>query len=308
MLIRNIITFAILTGLCGCDGDKPLSLKRSSNEYTIEIQMIQGSLERSECTRLMKAGADAFSVRLDLALGEDSLIEKLNRERGPMEVSPELRAFLARVKDLKAEINNVEAQLLDIRQRLPGTDSSEVKSSPTEEVSASEVRIVLDGDSVTLEGKGILELGSAVVGWAIDGAAQVMLDGGVEAAFITTGDITRLWGQPDPERKWDLTVKASPDDSTEYRFSPEAGGLYRFDQGEEESGTDRDLINLVVWAPDAMCACVFGETLYTMERGDLLRCVQMMESVGVFFIRMEGSEMIAESDFRMSSWVSMHMP
>ena len=308
MLIRIIITFAILTGLCGCDGDKPLSLKRSSNGYTLEIQMIQGSLERGECTRFMKAGADAFSARLDLALGKDSLIEKLNRERGPKEVSPELRGFLTRVKDLKAEIKNVQAQLLDIRHRLPGTDSSEVKSSPVKEVSASEVRIVLDGDSVTLDGEGYLELGSAVVGWAVDGAAQAMLDGGVEAAFITTGDITRLWGQPDPERKWNLTVKASPDDSTEYRISPDAGGLYRIDDGKNESDTGRNLIKLIVWAPDAMRACMFGETLYTMGRGELLRCVQMMESIGVFFIRMEGSEMIAESDFRMSSWVSMRMP
>jgi thiamine biosynthesis lipoprotein ApbE len=64
------------------------------------------------------------------------------------------------------------------------------------------------------------------------------------------------------------------------------------------------LVNLTVWAPDAMRACLLAETMSAMDHARLLTWSEETPDIGVFLIRREAVGVIGEANSRMSDWVS----
>ncbi|NQU04689.1 MAG: hypothetical protein HQ568_01250 [Calditrichaeota bacterium] len=66
--------------------------------------------------------------------------------------------------------------------------------------------------------------------------------------------------------------------------------------------------SLTAWAPDAISACVYTEAMNVMNKVDMLRWAESHNSVSVFIIDNDLTGAVAESDSRMSAWVSMYLP
>jgi len=328
MFIRITSTLMLMLILLGCSSHKPLTLKKTVHGYTFEIKAVPSGAVSGSSMGLLKKAAAVFKDRLDLFSSEENAIEKLNAERGPMKVSPELYGFLLRVSDLNEMVGDEWNPYLGDVRKLWGVDSS-TPSHPHPDslynavMAASGTRIVLSGDNqVALEGDGSLYLGRAVLGWAIDEAAQLLIDSGVRAAVISAGGAYRQWGKPSADDLWAVKINQIPDDNTQFRIESDDGGLcsiYLSDYQNENNiiseiiypydGQAREgMLNLTIWAPDALQACVFAEVMYSMQRQQMLRWSEGFKSVGIFFVQSGDIGLFAESNPRMSPWVSSYLP
>jgi len=324
MKFFKMSTFLIFILLAGCGNSNLVELEKEFDGYQLTIKASPGSIGKVECTNLMKNAAEVFKQSVGASGEVNSIIEKLNNERGPLKVSDDIYRLLGRVNELQGKSDGYWNPFLGEVRRLWGLNESTPSFPSTDSLEqainrASNTRLKLSGNNqVELEGSGNLFLGRAVLGWALDEAAAVMIDGGVEAGLLEADGVHRHWGEPSADSKWSIIISALPNDSSEYKIESDAGGIceinlrefntegriitdviYPFD-GEPLEG----MINLSVWAPDAMQACIFGETMYAMDRLEMLHWSDELEDVGVFFIRQDDIGVIGETNMRMSPWIS----
>ncbi|MDP8240088.1 MAG: FAD:protein FMN transferase [Candidatus Hatepunaea meridiana] len=325
-----IVIISVLSFLCGCSTDKPQSYKYNEANYTLEIQAVAGDIGRKKCSSLMKDAAKVFSDRLDLIRGENSVVDKLNSQRDSVEIPPEFYSLLSRIDTLSKSTGDTWSACLGEVRKLWGFNSSK-PSRPDPDIISQQARaaslteiVLLEGNRVSLLGEGSLYLRSVSIGWALDAAAQVMIDGDVEAAMLEAGGVYRSWGSPSAKDKWIITVKAPSSDSTEYKISPDAGGMCLINLSDIEvdigDGKINDIIdpldgepaegmiNLIVWTPDAMQTCIFAEATFVMGRGCMLNWIEGIDSVGVFFIWSDDIDTYAESNTFMEKWISIFVP
>jgi thiamine biosynthesis lipoprotein ApbE len=300
----------VLTALIiGCGGNKPVELKRTVGDYKLTIKAVPDGVGAGKCRRLMANAADTFKKRLNDISGEASIIDKINLKRDSIEVSPEIYRLMARVVELRAATDNrwnpFPGEALK-SQGIGENAGSQSSADTLEQVypQAAQTNLkLLGGNFVGLEGSGSLKLGRAALGWALDEAAKVMLDGGVKAGFLGADGVYRYWGRSVDQVKWHVDVNALPADSAAFVIETDSGGLceIRFENlGEQHAG----MINLTVWAPDAMRACLLAETMSAMDRTRLLAWSEATPDIGVFLIRREAVGVIGETNSRMSDWVS----
>jgi len=324
-----IVLFTALVSFYGCSGDKPLRLSKVSNCITIEIETIAGESGRRNCSKLMKEAVRVFDQRMSLGFGENSVIKTLNAEREAKDLPDEMTEFFERIDQLRQKTNNAwhpaTGKIHELWESLDG----DLSDSAAQDLSLSCVQTLSSGirlpggGKAILHGEGNLALNYALLGWAVDGAAQVLLNGKIPAAFIEAAGVYRFWGQPAPGNHWTFEVKALPD-TTIYHLTPDAGGVCRLIDGSmatdsensielnrynPETGLPADyLSSLTAWAPDAISACVYTEAMNVMNKVDMLRWAESHNSVSVFIIDNDLTGAVAESDSRMSAWVSMYLP
>ena len=328
MFIRITSTLLLLLILFGCGDHKPLTLKQTVHGYTFEIKAVPSGAVNGSSRSLLKEAAAVFKDRLDLVSGERNVIEKLNAERGPMKVSPELYGLLLRVSDLSEMVGDEWNPFLGRVRKLWGLGGSTPAHPHPDSLynavmAASRTRIILSEDNqVALEGDGAIYLGRAVLGLAIDEAAQLLIDNGVRAAVVSAGGAYRQWGKPTADDFWGVTIDRLANDSTHFRVESNDGGLcsiYLSDYQNEngiineiihpyDGRTREGMLNLTIWAPDALQACVFAEVMYSMPRQQMLRWSEGFKSVGIFFVQSGDNGFFAESNSRMSPWVSSYLP
>jgi len=322
--IRHFPFLVVSALIVGCGGSKQVELKRTVGNYKLIIKAVPDGMEASQCDKLIENAADTFKKRLDAISGTTSVVDEINFKRDSVHVSPDVYGLLAKISDLTITTGGRWNPFLGELRKLWGigeTTRSQPNSDTLEAAfnRAMNTKLILLGeDRVGLTGSGSLYIGRAAVGWALDEAAGMMLNGGVESGFLVADGVYRYWGTPSDRDKWRVDVNALPTDSAAYVIETDAGGLceinlrdlssegnviiniiYPFD-GELQEG----MINLTVWTPDAMQACILAETMYSMDRLQILEWSEAMPEVGVFFIQHQEIGVIGEANSRMSGWVS----
>ena len=324
MKFLRLFLSLVLSSLIGCSSSDYVKLEKEISGYKLSIEAIPGGIGKTKCSRLVNDAADVFKQRIEVTTGAESIIGKLNAERGPIQVPETIYDLLVKVIDAQQKSDGYWNPFLGEVRKLWGIDESTPRFPSPDSVEQAQYRasntrlILLDEKKVELEGSGSLFLGRAALGWALDEASKVMSDGGIEAGLLSAGGAYRHWGMRSPDAKWGVIISALPIDSAEYVIESDEGGLceinlrefntderiiaeviYPFD-GEPREG----MVNLTLWAPNAMQACLFAETMYAMDRSDILHWSDVLEGVGVFFIRQENIGVIGEANSRMSLWVS----
>ncbi len=328
MFVRIVLTLLWLLILSGCGDHQPLMLKQTINGHAFEAKIVPGGDASNSNRGLLKAAAAAFKDRLELIEGAESPLIRLNNERGPVKVPRELYDLLSSVVKLKEKTGDEWNPYLDKVRKLWGlggpTPSCPHPDSLFKAVmEARNTRLILaEEDEVSLDGEGSIYLGRGVVGWALDQAAILLMEGGAEAGVVSADGAYRQWGKPSQDMHWFMQVDRLPDDSTQFRIESDDGGLCSIylDDHENDNGIiteviypfdDRKregLLNLTVWAPDAFQACIVAEAMYSMEREQILRWAEDLGTVGVFFVKSDEIGLFAESNSRMSPWVSSYLP
>lgn len=318
----------ILLVSCGCSSDKSLTATRTSYGCTITIEAVTGQLSPGKASRLLDEAIKVFDKRLGLIYGEDSIIQELNRERGPMEIPVELCALFSTIEKLRGKTKDHWHPFLgEVRQLWQSEDDVE-STRFTDSLSvlveaALNTKINLDENTIAIEGQGDLYIEGIALGWAVDEAAEVMLNGGVEAAFIKADGVYRFWGQPDPEERWLIEIKADPDTMI-YHIKPDAGGICEIEPGKTvvdsmgirwhniidplSGNLVEGPVRLIAWAADALSSCILAETMYAMGRDRVFLWADRQDSVNVFILRPDSFGFIGESNNRMSPWISTYLP
>ncbi|NQT35277.1 FAD:protein FMN transferase [bacterium] len=331
-MIYKPIMFALVFSLVlpGCDGDEPMSLNRETEGYHFAVKIIESGLSRGECSNLMEEAFEVFKNRIEMIESDNGALKKLNSGRVSVEVPVDLYGLLSEVESFHAATEDLWDVRIGGLRELWGIDSdvsltpgSVELDSALQVMKQTEIEL-LDKNRVSLKGDGMLYFGRVALGWAVDGAAQVMIEGGVGAGSVEVDGIHRLWGKTSPENNHVMTVKPLLNDSTIYSIAADPGGLcsiYLRDveaeiDGEELTGLINPLtgmpvpgyLNLTVWAPDATAACLYAEAMYVMKPGLLMRWVEMNDSVSVFVVKDDAVGMFAETDSRMDNWVTLNLP
>ena len=335
-----MFALAVSLVLLGCDGDEPLSLNRETEGYHFTLKAIESKISHGECSNLMERAFEVFKNRIEMIESDNGALKKLNSERVSVEVPVDLYGLLSEVESFHAATENLwNARIGGLRElwgidsvrcRPSAVNSTTVLTPGSEELNnalqAAQQTVIelLDGNRVSLKGDGMLYFGRVALGWAVDGAAQVMIEGGVDAGSVEVDGIHRLWGEGLPKEDRVITVRPSVNDSTIYSIAADPGGLcsiylrdVKIEIDDEEltdlidpvSGTlSPGLLNLTAWAPDATAACLYAEAMYVMKPGRLMRWVEMKDSAGVFIVKDDAFGMFAETDSRMDAWVTLNLP
>ncbi|MCF7809390.1 FAD:protein FMN transferase [bacterium] len=330
---RKIIIFVLISALVicyGCGSDKPLKITKESAGVTVEIETVAGELGRGECSKLMKKAADVFDQRIKLGFGKNNVIEKLNTEREVSDIPDEMIEFFERIDQLRQRTNKAWYPATGkIHESWNSLDSDALEPLPEDlsiacvQAQSTGIRLPM-GNKAILHGEGLLSLDYALVGWSVDGAAEVLKVGGVPAAFIKAGEVYRFWGQPAMDSLWTFRIIAFPDTSI-YELIPDAGGLCRIinydtsidykdilnlNEYNPQTGYPavNELTSLSAWGSDAISACIYAEAANVMSRLEMLKWANEHDSVSVFIIHDDLEGAVAESDNRMSPWVSMYLP
>ncbi len=341
-MIYKPIMFALAVSLVllSCGGDEPMSLNRETEGYHFTVKAIESRISQGECSNLMERAFEVFKNRIEMIERDNGTLKKLNSERVSVEVPVDLYGLLSEVESFHTATENLwDARIGGLRElwgidsvrcRSPADDSTTALTPGSEELDSAlqaaqqTVIELLDGNRVSLKGDGMLYFGRVALGWAVDGAAQVMIEGGVGAGSVEVDGIHRLWGKTSPESNHVMTVRPLLNDSTIYSIAADPGGLcsiYLRDveaeiDGEELTGLINPLtgmpapgyLNLTVWAPNATAACLYAEAMYVMKPGLLMRWVEMNDSVSVFVVKDDAVGMFAETDSRMDNWVTLNLP
>ena len=331
-MIYKPIMFALVVSLVlqGCSGDASLSLKRETEGYHFTVKAIESRISQGKCSNLMEKAFEVFKNRIEMIESDNGALKKLNSERVSVEVPVDLYGLLSEVESFHAATENLwDARIGGLRE-LWGIDSNVSLTPGSEELdsalqAAQQTEIeLLDGNRVSLKGDGLLYFGRVALGWAVDGAAQVMIEGGIGTGSVEVDGIHRLWGMGLPKEDRVMTVRPLLNDSTIYSIAADPGGLcsiYLRDvkigiDGEELTGLINPVsgmpvpgyLNLTAWAPDATAACLYAEAMYVMKPVRLMRWAEMKDSVGVFIVKDDAIGMVAETDSRMDAWVTLNLP
>ncbi len=330
--MRSCIVLALISLilLVGCAERQPLQKTLTAAGLTVELEAVPGQMGRRECSKLMNITAKALQKRLKLFLSEEGEIERLNRERGPMEVSPptyeliELAVGLHRVTDDAWDARSGEVRgLWGFDEGEPSPPDSSSLAGAVEKARQTRI-LLLDDNSIGLQGEGRLYLRRLAVGRALDEAAQAMIDGGVEAGMITADGIHRTWGQPEPTEEWHIIVQDPGKGDIQYRIDLLEGGLCRIGLhrvgagGEPQADLDlldpktgcppEEIIGIAAWSTGTATAATFAEAMSVMGRLEAFEWIAECDTIAVFFITEDGSGYRAESDPVMSSRVNVYMP
>ncbi len=316
MLIRTIY-FLLITLFIGCSGGDIIEQESIINNIAVTMKVVKGDLPGS---LYLKLSGDAMKlIRETIVMPDNSAygeIARLNQDRGPIDVSEEAYQLLQLAVQYQKETNNVwDPCLGEVEQMWKYAEPSEERLDiAMARVLKTKINL-LDGNRVELEGEGTIDLRRLVIGWAVDGAAEIMISGGIESAMITAGSVYRFWGEP-PEGAWSLDLAVPNRDSAFYRIKPLSGGLCIVNMGnaldsmnvmiDSDGYLVEDKSIMAVWSSSASKSTVYAETFYTIERPQIYDILKRQDSIGMFILFPDTLGYVGESNRLMSPWISQY--
>ncbi len=313
----TIVAVLIMLIISGC-GDDVLHREAVYNGIAVNLQTAKGMLSGSKYSELCDQAMKLMRERLELpdnsAYGE---IKRLNKDRGPTEVSTEAYQLLQLAQQYHKETSGMwDYRLGQIEQMWMNGDPDDDALSGAMGT-ARQTRIVLsDGNCAAIEGDGILSLRRLVIGWAVDTAAELLINGGVESGMIAAGTVHRCWGKPETG-VWTVNINLPDNDSTYYTIKPAAGALCVV---SDEASSPDSLFRMVdvndgyllvdksivtAWSPTAAQAAAFAETMYVMGRQQMYAFLRSQDSVGMFILYPDEIGYLGESNNIIAPWVSI---
>ena len=314
----------------GCAEQAPLQKTLTAAGITVKIEMVPGQLGRRACSRLMNSAADTLQQRLKLFLGKENEIERLNRERGPVEVSSSTYALLKLAEGLThftdgawdARSGEVR-KLWEFSENEPSSPDTVSLAKAVEKSQGTKIHLIED-DKVSLEGEGTFYLRRLAIGRSLDEAAGLMIEGGVAAGMLSADGIYRTWGRPDPVKEWFVIIQNPAKDSLQYRIDLIEGGLCHIGlrrvgvEGEYKNDFDlldprtgqppEETIGIAAWATSSATAASFAEAMAVMGRVEALKWIAGCDTIAAFFITDEASGYRVESDPLMARRVNTYLP
>lgn len=329
--MRHFIAIISVVSLLviGCGGGENLSEKFEAEGFTLKIEAYPGSMDRSDCSRLIREVGARFQETLGEILGQDGELAKLNRERGPLQVSPEFYNVLNDALTLEEATRNGWNYQFGGVYDLYAPDQENSPPLPSDIAieldKAHDTKLVLmEGDRVSLEGEGTIRLSTFVLGWAIDQAADVLKGGGIKTCKLTTGMMSTFWGDTEKDTGWVFTIDRPDEKEYSYTLSPDDGSLcmiyistanienkthQKYLILDPETGEPvNNLLFTAAWGSSSTTALAYAEALHVMGRPEGMEWVSNIDSVGAFVMFSSGEEKLVESDPTMSPWVEMYLP
>jgi len=278
-------------------------------------------------SRLLSKAFETFKRKLTTISGAEGGIARLNRERGPVEVSTELRDFLRRVEQLMKETQGrYEPRLGELAELWSSGADTAVRADSTRLVEAmkralaTEI-VLLDDGRVQLTGRGRLAVQRAGIGWAVDGAAETLMRGEVASGVVSAAGIWRVWGRRESGDKWQVLMDSPEGDTLQYRIEPDDGALCLVKSAsgiadarlspviDPASGRPAGASpEVVIWAADAVSAVAYAEAALALDRDAVFGWLDQRDDIGVLYFYHDPMGCTAEADPRMSNWFNSYLP
>jgi thiamine biosynthesis lipoprotein ApbE len=324
-LILLILAAIVLNG-CGNDNEvtRRGSLSGVPYEIICRTEVIGSGTARSLAVKAI----DVMEKRFEELQPDDGVIGKLNEDRSVVGLDAGIIAVLMQADSLRIATGGAYDYRQGAVHKLWKFDKRHPEQPAQAELSAEvaealELKLTFEGSKATLEGKGELDLGHLAAGWAVDGGAKILKDGGVASGKVKLGSVVRCWGSGRaPNDPWKIEVPPIPGDSIWYVVRPPEGAvavvhpsIEGFDFHDREitkvldpqSGLPSDSsLALVSYSSSAAVAGGLAEALFVMGRHNAFEWLDLHQPGGAFFVFRDpiDSGVVAESDQRLTNCVS----
>jgi len=315
---------------CGPDGVISRDGKILDVPYEISIFAKSGS---SRARSLASDAIDVMEKRFKALQPDRGEIGRLNEDRSISDLSSEVAAALAFADSMRiATRGTYDYRQGALKKLWRLVDRKPTPPAPVELASALakslELSLTVEGNRATLSGEGTIDLGDVAAGFAVDGAAQVLIDGGISCAQVKLGNVTRIWGAKDNDTvKWRMEFPPPPpEDSIWYVLTPPDGALCSYSKAidgfeyldrqyprliDPRDGLPSDsAITVASWAPDGASAGALGQALFVMGRRLAFEWLLPDERYGIFIIHHLPKENItvAETSIQMVGCLTDSLP
>ncbi len=310
-------------------------------EYPFEVQGMNFTISTSQSASnetgtkaAVKVAQQEIETRLAMLMGDESELAILNASRGPIDASPQFLELINLTLEMKTRTDGYWApffgkinQLWDINHPEPIKPNADTLEAAVKEAKLTKI-LINDKKQIQIIGGGIIDFGRVGIAWAIDGAAQKMIDSGIKSGLIESGTLYRLWGKPEADKEWAIILQSPQFDSLQYQIKPPEGGLaeinrhtHGFKWGETEYHRTLDLdtglppeepFGVTISAPNCVTAEVFAETALIFGREEVFMAridKWEAEEIGVFMIYpVVAMRFSAEASPILSSVVNSEIP
>lgn len=312
-LLLGLLLFALIAG-CGSDGLFKTSTKIEGLPF--QFAMVRGEKSSLKTMKLADLAGKKAEERLTAVWGKDGELAPMQAREGTFTVSGDLYNLFEQAMYVqrwsKGQWNplfGAVEPLWDKKGKEPAADQLQ----PVLET-AKVSKLVLHGDGqVEKQGAAEMSFRRLAIGWAIDGAVQVLKDGGIESGSVSAADLTYCWGTKSATEKWNYEIHYPSDgDTIFYKASPPSGGFCLLDGTVDKPLRGlHTLINpetgypiastsvVMIWNPSAALAGGFAEAGLLMGKKDLFAMVKTLppsDSLGVLYLYKDGENYIAETD------------
>ena len=334
MQVKPLVLVLFGLGLIGCSSKSEEFRSREAGIQVV-IRAFPSGVGRAKTGRLAHQGFEVFHQRMELLDQNAGVIADLNSRRGPLKVSDELYQVLTELTKIQKTLGadtaacdwspflaSAIAPLQTATEAL--TDSVFERISGIAAMGRETFIRLLPDNQVALEGPASLQLDRMTLGWAVDGATEAMMDGGVAVGMITAGNSRRVWGTPPPDQEWQIELPVPADDTAQYVFELRAGGYCSIELSLP--GIDKNYshlyrlfnlypnddvyppIGIMGWAPSGLTAAALTEAAVVMGRRRALEACAASDSLGVILRYPKYIEIALETDPDLSSQVSVTLP
>ena len=321
-------TYQIFAGiifllLVGCGSDNIISKSDTIGKFTVNMEIVP-DFDGNKYSDLRKAALSVFKSRVNFIIDPEAELGRLNRDRGPQPMSQDFKELMTLIMDLDEITNGTWSPYMGKPRELwqfdasePTTPSASFLYNAIEQANGTEL-VLHTGDKAQLTGEGILYIENVTVGWAIDGAAEVLIGGGVDAGKISVGKLSRFWGSP-PDSTWGFLISSQSQDSTEYLISPTEGAVNIIERESDGFMHNEQLhytflnpenglpifgpIGCAVWTPKAAEAAAYVEAIAVMSLADGFEWASHHEDISALYIFPTDGTYAVHMDLQMTPWV-----
>ncbi len=324
MKIYPFFTGILILILVGCSGENIIYKSDTAGKYTINVEIVPGT-DGNKYSGLIKKALTLFKSRVKLISDQEAELARLNRDRGPQPMSQDFKELLT----LTIELSEITGgnwspymgkprELWQFDASEPTTPSASFLYEAVEQSQNTQLKLHA-ADKAQLTGNGTLYLDNLAIGWAIDGAADILIKGGVESGKISVGHISRFWGSPQ-DSAWSFLISSHAPDSTKYKITPTNGAIAIIDLETDgfihrekmhyeilspESGLPiSEPLGCAVWAPKAAEASAYVEAIALMGLTEGFKWVELHEDISAMYLFPTGGTYAIHMDPLMSPWVT----
>lgn len=328
---KDIITvFGWLFLFVGCDKSDLLTKCRTYDGVTVHLTVSASSSGETDPGKMMTKALETFKSRLSRVHGKDSELQSLNQAQKPVEVSEEFYRFLELVAEMEMETGRGWNPRMGELYDLWAFDDEDFQHPGAEKVETARKRCAesrmnfLHGLKIELTNHATLKLDRVGIAWAVDGAADAMLKGGVNSGMVSADGIYRTWGTPGDQQKWSIIFGKSNEDSMSYKVEPEDGGVCVIELDEVSIEMDGKVYAAILspftglpaescngvatWNMTALSATILAEYAFAFDREDVFERFSQIDGAGLFYSYQGHFGLTGESNPLMAKWLSAVLP
>jgi len=318
-LKRTLLCALLPALLIGCGPDSMVKRDGEILDVPYEISILAESGGRQAGSLAGKA-VSVMEKRFKLLQPDRGEIGRLNEDRTLTDLNPEVARVLLFADSMRQLTNGMYDYRFGALRNLWEITEEEPKPPSPAELEAAlakcrDLRLTVEGSRASLSGEGPIDLGDVAAGWAVDGAAETLIKGGVGCAIIRFGNVTRLWGVRDDTIRWRMDFAPPPGDSTWYVLTPPDGAFCSYGKGingfqylgtyyprllDPRDGMPSDsAITVASYAPDAASAGALAPALFVMGKRIAFQWLNANDKYGIFIVHRIGAQRqrVAETSF-----------